>query len=86
MLTHGEECEVWHVDTVVEEHGTGPLRPEVSTLKCCFLKDQFHKGLKALNMLTKFGMIMATNNNGLELHAESKSFRFKKNTYIVSSF
>ena len=29
VLTHGDDCEVWHVDTVVENHGTGPLRPEV---------------------------------------------------------
>ena len=29
VLTHGDDCEVWHVDTVVDKHGTGPLRPEV---------------------------------------------------------
>jgi len=32
VLTHGDDCEVWHVDTVVEKHGTGPLRPEVKYL------------------------------------------------------
>ncbi len=29
LLTHGETVEIWDLNTVIDEHGTGPLRPEV---------------------------------------------------------
>ena len=29
LLTHGQTVEIWDLNTVIDEHGTGPLRPEV---------------------------------------------------------
>lgn len=58
VLTHGDECEVWHVDTVVEEHGTGPLRPEVNFNVCLFWSGLVWLGLVWVGLVVGLDLIM----------------------------